>query len=313
MCLGSNQVSNCDPGVTRRLVPRGVASPEADAYLEDMACRWVGEEAPSAPADQAPRSSTSSSTSTSTGTSTGSGAPSDQATPSAGAAAGTAKGSGDGNCMALRSFIHLHAGIDALGLPASCSADFPAQWAVVRAWDWPGDPGTGAFGGVEAPRNVVLVSVPSLIDPGLAPEGTHVLHAYVPATERYEDWAGLDRGSAAYAAKKADAEAFLWAAVEEYIPGARGRAVPGTVQVGTPLTHERFLRRSRGSYGPRAVAGSPHTLPGHRTPLEGLWLCGDYTFPGIGVPAAASSGAIVANSLVGLGKHLGNLGKLRLP
>ena len=37
--------------------------------------------------------------------------------------------------------------------------------------------------GVDAPRNLVLVSVPSLLDPSLAPEGHHVIHAYTPATE----------------------------------------------------------------------------------------------------------------------------------
>jgi len=68
--------------------------------------------------------------------------------------------------------------------------------------------------------------------------------------------------------------------VSEYIPNAKARAEPGTVQLGTPLTHQRFLRRSNGSYGPRAVAGSGKSLPGHKTPLDGLWLCGDYTFPG---------------------------------
>ena len=35
--------------------------------------------------------------------------------------------------------------------------------------------------------------MPSLIDPSLAPEGCHVIHAYVPATEPYAPWAGMDR------------------------------------------------------------------------------------------------------------------------
>ena len=141
----------------------------------------------------------------------------------------------------LKSFIHIHAGIDASGLPEVPSADFPAQWAVVRDWDAPE--------GVESPRNIVLCSMPSLIDPSLAPAGKHVLHAYVPATEPYEWWAGMDRKSSEYQEKKEEAADFLWSAIEEYVPNARERAVPGTVQVGTPLTHERFLRRSRGAYG----------------------------------------------------------------
>jgi phytoene dehydrogenase-like protein len=141
----------------------------------------------------------------------------------------------------LKSFIHLHAGIDAAGLPISAGADFPAQWAVITDWDMED--------GVEAPRNIVLCSMPSLIDPSLAPPGKHVIHAYVPATEPYEWWANMDRKSEAYRQKKDEAADFLWRAVEHYVPNARDRAVPGTVQIGTPLTHERFLRRTRGTYG----------------------------------------------------------------
>ena len=204
----------------------------------------------------------------------------------------------------LKSFIHIHAGIDATGLPPLPSADFPAQWAVVRDWDAPE--------GVESPRNIVLCSMPSLLDPDLAPEGKHVLHAYVPATEPYEWWSDMDRKSDEYKKKKEEAADFLWSAIEEYVPNARDRAIPGTVQIGTPLTHERFLRRSNGAYGPRVEAGK-HTLPGHKTPLEGLLLCGDYTFPGIGVPATAASGAITANNLLSVQQHWGMLDKITLP
>jgi phytoene dehydrogenase-like protein len=208
----------------------------------------------------------------------------------------------EGGIPDLKSFIHIHAGIDASGLPEVPSADFPAQWAVVRDWDV----------GVEAPRNIVLCSMPSLIDDTLAPEGKHVLHAYVPATEPYEWWAGLDRKSDEYLKKKEEAADFLWSAIEEYVPNARERAIPGTVQIGTPLTHERFLRRTRGAYGPRVEAGQ-QTLPGHMTPLDGLLFTGDYTFPGIGVPATAASGAIAANNLVSVPQHWAMLNKIRLP
>ena len=106
----------------------------------------------------------------------------------------------------LKSFIHIHAGIDATGLPEQPSADFPAQWAVIRDWDGPL--------GVEDPRNIVLCRMPSLIDPSLAPEGKHVLHAYVPATEPYEWWKDLDRNSQEYKDKKEEAADFLWSAIE---------------------------------------------------------------------------------------------------
>lgn len=204
----------------------------------------------------------------------------------------------------LASFIHLHAGIDATGLPTEASESLPAQWAVVCDWDCPG--------GVEAPRNIVLVSMPSLLDPSLAPSGKHVIHAYVPATEPYEDWAGMDRKSEEYKKKKKEAADFLWSAVERYIPDARKRSDPRVEQIGTPLTHERFLRRSFGTYGPRVVAGE-QTLPGHKTPLSNFWLTGDFTFPGIGVPATASSGAITANSIMSVSEHLKLLKKIKIP
>jgi phytoene dehydrogenase-like protein len=126
-------------------------------------------------------------------------------------------------------------------------------------------------------------------------------------------WEGLDRDSEEYKQKKEEAADFLWTAIEEYVPNARDRAIPGTVQIGTPLTHERFLRRTRGTYGPRAEVGLGQTLPGHTTPIEGMYLVGDFTFPGIGVPATAASGAIAANTIVSVWDHLEMLKKVRLP
>ena len=66
----------------------------------------------------------------------------------------------------------------------------------------------------------------------------------------------------------------------------------------TPLTHQRFLRRYRGSYGPAIVAGDGSaTFPFPSTPVQGLLLCGDSCFPGIGVPAVAGSGLLAAHSV----------------
>ena len=48
-------------------------------------------------------------------------------------------------------------------------------------------------------QNVVLISIASVVDPSLAPEGKHTLHAYYPATEPFDRWEGLDRKSDEYA------------------------------------------------------------------------------------------------------------------
>lgn len=123
----------------------------------------------------------------------------------------------------------------------------------------------------------------------------------------------MDRSSDEYKRKKEEAADFLWSAIEEYVPNARNRVVPGTLQVGTPLTHERFLRRTRGSYGPRVDVGVGQSLPSHKTPLKGFYATGDFTFPGIGVPATAASGAITANTIVSVWDHFKMLDKIRLP
>lgn len=39
-------------------------------------------------------------------------------------------------------------------------------------------------------QNVVLVSIPSVMDADLAPPGKHTLHAYLPATEPWSLWEG---------------------------------------------------------------------------------------------------------------------------
>lgn len=38
--------------------------------------------------------------------------------------------------------------------------------------------------------------------------------------------------------------------------------------------------------------------------LPGLYNTGDFSFPGIGLPAVAASGAVTANTLVPVGRHL---------
>lgn len=58
--------------------------------------------------------------------------------------------------------------------------------------------------GVDADQNVVLISIPSVLSPDLAPPGKHVLHAYLPGTEPFGLWEGLDRRSTEYKNLKAE-------------------------------------------------------------------------------------------------------------
>ena len=67
---------------------------------------------------------------------------------------------------------------------------------------------------------------------------------------------------------------------------------------GTPLTHRHFLHTHQGSYGP-ALSAAQGLFPGVTTPVKGLWMCGASTFPGIGIPPVAASGAMAAHGIVG--------------
>ncbi|XP_021736653.1 prolycopene isomerase, chloroplastic-like [Chenopodium quinoa] len=186
------------------------------------------------------------------------------------------------------SFMHLHLGFDAEGL----REDLGIHHIVVNDWTR----------GVDADQNVVLISVPSVLSPDLAPPGKHVLHAYTPGTEPFEIWEGLDRRSDEYKKLKAERAEVMWGAVERALGPGFNRDKCEVKMIGTPLTHQRFLRRNRGTYGPAIEAGKG-TFPGHATSIPQLYCCGDSTFPGIGVPAVAASGAIVANSLVSVSQH----------
>nr|ATB19529.1 putative FAD/NAD(P)-binding oxidoreductase family protein [Thuja plicata] len=187
------------------------------------------------------------------------------------------------------SFMHLHLGFDAKDVPE----DLDLHHIVVNDWK----------AGVDAEQNVVLISIPSVVSPNLAPKGKHVLHAYTPGTEPYDLWAGLDRRSAEYKQLKAQRSEVMWKAVERALGPGFSRDKCEVKLVGTPLTHQRFLRRNRGTYGPAIRAGQ-ELFPGQGTPIPQLYCCGDSTFPGIGVPAVAASGTIVANSLVSVREHM---------
>ncbi|HEY9700374.1 MAG TPA: NAD(P)/FAD-dependent oxidoreductase [Trichocoleus sp.] len=193
------------------------------------------------------------------------------------------------------SFLHLHLGLDAKGL----SPNLACHHIVVNDWN----------AGITASQNLILILIPSLLDPTLAPPGKHTIHAYTPGNEPYDLWQGMDRRSADYDRQKQERTEVLWQALERVIPDIRSRCE--VTLAGTPLTHERYLRRHRGSYGP-AIRASESLFPPSTTPLPGLLCCGDSTFPGIGLPAVAGSGMITANTIAPLSKHLAMLKQLNL-
>lgn len=187
---------------------------------------------------------------------------------------------------AIDSFMHLHLGFRAAGLEG-----LTGHHVVLHDGDRD----------LASPGNVCMISIPSVWDRDLAPSGHHVAHVY--SLEPFDPWVGLVpeaspleiRRSAAYADRKRVRAAPLYRALERVVPDLRDRLA--LELVGTPLTHARFLRRHRGTYGP-AIAADRGLFPSCHTAIAGLYRVGDSTLPGIGVPAAAASGILCANTLV---------------
>lgn len=188
---------------------------------------------------------------------------------------------------AVDSFMHLHLGIQAQGLD-----DLAVHHVVVHSRDRD----------LTAPGNTCMISIPSVLDPALAPPGKHVVHAYT-----LEPWEGWQRGES-YEPRKRERAESLYRALEQVIPDIRDRVE--VELIGTPLTHQRFLRRHRGTYGP-AISADQGLFPNCRTPIKGLLRVGDSTLPGIGVPAVAASGILCANSLVSSSQTASLVGSLR--
>ena len=194
------------------------------------------------------------------------------------------------------SFMHLHIGIDATGLPA----DLESHYSVINSWE----------NGINAPQNHVIISIPSTLDRSLCPAGCHVIHAYLNACEPYNVWENKTSREEYNKLKEQRAEV-LWKAIERFIPDVRSRVKVNLV--GSPITHARFNRRHRGTFGPAIVPGSGSKLPYPKFEgVNNLYLCGDSIFPGIGLPAVASSGANAASSSVPVQKHLKMLEDLKL-
>ncbi|ELS04278.1 carotene isomerase [Xenococcus sp. PCC 7305] len=169
------------------------------------------------------------------------------------------------------SFLSLHLGVKAEVLPIGTEC----HHILLEEWN-----------NMENPEGTIFVSIPTLLDPDLAPAGHHIIHTFTPSW--IEDWQGLS--PQAYQEKKEAAAEHLIHRLETIFPGLS--AGLDYQEVGTPRTHRRFLGREDGTYGPipsRKLAGLLG-MPFNRTGIPQLYCVGDSTFPGQGLNAVAFSG-----------------------
>ncbi|KAJ4840086.1 hypothetical protein Tsubulata_009902 [Turnera subulata] len=176
------------------------------------------------------------------------------------------------------SFLSIHMGVRADVLPPDTDCHH-----FVLEDDWRR---------LEKPYGSIFLSIPTVLDSSLAPEGRHILHIFT--TSSIEDWEGLSLKD--YEEKKTRVANEIISRLEKKLfPGLSSSIA--FVEVGSPKTHRRYLARNDGTYGPMP-RGTPKGLlgmPFNTTAIDGLYCVGDSCFPGQGVIAVAFSGVMCAH------------------
>ena len=176
------------------------------------------------------------------------------------------------------SFLSLHLGVEEKVLPPGSEC----HHIILENWS-----------NLEAEQGTIFVSIPTLLDPSLAPQGYHIIHTFTPSYMDY--WQGLSGEQ--YELKKEEAAGRLIERLEKIFPGLD--AGLDYMEVGTPRSHRRFLGRDNGTYGPipsRKLKGLL-SMPFNRTGIKNLYCVGDSTFPGQGLNAVAFSGFSCAHRI----------------
>ncbi len=151
----------------------------------------------------------------------------------------------------------------------------------------------------EVPKNpTLIVSIPTLLDPSLAPPGQHFLKVLITVPYDYrERWGGGDP-ERYHQIKEEFSQKVLQQLESKLIPGLREHLL--FYEAATPLTLERYTGNELGAmYG---LASTPQQIgnsrPSHRTPIPGLFQVGHYTRPSHGIVGASLSGLFAARAIL---------------
>jgi len=188
------------------------------------------------------------------------------------------------------SFVSIHLGVE----KNLISNNFNCHHIIVENWDE-----------LESEKGVIFISIPTLLDSSLAPEGKHIIHAFTPSS--INEWEGLSRKE--YLQKKEEYFSFIIEKISKLLPNLDQNI--DHKEIGTPQTHKKFLGRYEGSYGPipskKLLGLLP--MPFNTTKIKNLYCVGDSCFPGQGLNAVAFSGYACAHKI---GSKL-NINSFNLP
>ena len=188
------------------------------------------------------------------------------------------------------SFVSIHLGVE----KSLIRNNFNCHHIIVEDW-----------AELEKEKGVIFISIPTLLDSSLAPEGKHIVHAFTPSS--INEWEGLSRRE--YLEKKEKYFSFLVKKISKILPNIDQNI--DHKEIGTPKTHRKFLGRYEGSYGPipsqKLLGLLP--MPFNTTRIKNLYCVGDSCFPGQGLNAVAFSGYACAHKI---GAKL-NINSFKLP
>ncbi len=176
------------------------------------------------------------------------------------------------------SFVSVHIGVN----EEIINPNLNCHHIIVEKWDK-----------LEEEKGVIFISIPTLLDKNLAPEGKHIIHAFTPSS--MSEWEDLSRKD--YLNKKEYYFEYILNKISKIIPNLENSI--DHKEIGTPKTHKKFLGRFEGSYGPipnkKLLGLLP--MPFNTTQINNLYCVGDSCFPGQGLNAVAFSGYACAHKI----------------
>ncbi len=146
--------------------------------------------------------------------------------------------------------------------------------------------------------NDITVYISSVDDPTLCAPGMHSITVVQPSMVEWPRPSDPEYASEKYQRLKREEADKLLDQVEEHFPALRKHI--RVMEVGTPTTIERFTLKNWGAVGgPKMMMGQDMMKRLHaRSDWKNLYVCGDSTVMGIGIPATTVSGVGAANRVL---------------
>ena len=132
----------------------------------------------------------------------------------------------------------------------------------------------------------IFVSMSMRGDQTRAPEGFRTLNISCHASP--ESWFAMKDD---YEQKKKEVHSYFISVLNKKLPGFSHAKIE-MADLATPVTWEKWVYRKKGRVGgiPQSMARSLLNWTPNKTPFKGLYLVGDTTYPGQGIPGVTLSG-----------------------